>query len=153
VFSRSVVSNSVRLHGPQPARLLCPWDSPGKNTGVGCHILFQGIFPTQGLNPCLLCLLRGQVGSQGSPNQSPRLPQCMSVRAKEGAHTQRVSETRAGRWGRVGGWGGPSFSCLYSPMVLHRSRIPRVVFSFRPLSALGGEGSTARGGEARQRGR
>ena len=28
-----------------PARLLCPWDSPGKNTGVGCHFLFQGIFP------------------------------------------------------------------------------------------------------------
>ena len=32
-------------------RLLCPWDSLGKNTGVGCHALFQGIFPTQGLNP------------------------------------------------------------------------------------------------------
>ena len=29
----------------QPARLLCPWDSPGKNTGVGCHALLQGIFP------------------------------------------------------------------------------------------------------------
>ena len=35
----------------QPARLLCPWDLPGKNTGVGCHSLLQGIFPTQGLNP------------------------------------------------------------------------------------------------------
>ena len=34
----------------------CPWDSPGKNTGVGCHALFQGIFPTQGLNPRLLRL-------------------------------------------------------------------------------------------------
>ena len=30
---------------------LCPWDSPGKNTGVGCHALLQGIFPTQGSNP------------------------------------------------------------------------------------------------------
>ena len=38
----------------QPGRLLCPWDSPGKNTGVGCHYLVQGIFPTQGLNSCLL---------------------------------------------------------------------------------------------------
>ena len=28
--------------------LLCPWDSPGKNTGVGCHALLQGIFPTLG---------------------------------------------------------------------------------------------------------
>ena len=35
-------------------RLLCPWDSPGKNTGVGCHVCLQGIFPTQGLNLSLL---------------------------------------------------------------------------------------------------
>ena len=41
-------------YGPQPARLLCPWDSPGKNTGVGCHALFQGIFPTQGSNLSLM---------------------------------------------------------------------------------------------------
>ena len=34
-----------------PLRLLCPWDSPGKNTGVGYHALLQGIFPTQGSNP------------------------------------------------------------------------------------------------------
>ena len=38
----------------EPTRLLCPWDSPGKNTGVGCHVLLQGIFPTQGLNLGLL---------------------------------------------------------------------------------------------------
>ena len=36
-----------------PARLLHPWDSPGKNPGVGCHFLLQGIFPTQGSNPGL----------------------------------------------------------------------------------------------------
>ena len=40
------------------ARLLCPWDSPGKNTGVGCHALLQGIFLTQGSNLHLLCLLQ-----------------------------------------------------------------------------------------------
>ena len=34
--------------------LLCPWDSPGKNTGVGCYALLQGFFPTQGSNPSLL---------------------------------------------------------------------------------------------------
>ena len=33
--------------GPWPSRLLCPWDSPGKNAGVGCHALLQGIFPIQ----------------------------------------------------------------------------------------------------------
>ena len=37
----SVMSDSVRLHGLQPTRLLCSWDSPGKNTGVGCHFLLQ----------------------------------------------------------------------------------------------------------------
>ena len=42
------------LHGQQPTGLLCPWDFPGKNTGVGCRFLLQGIFPTQGLNLCLL---------------------------------------------------------------------------------------------------
>ena len=44
-------------------RLLCPWASPGKNTGVGCHFLLQGLFPTQGSNPCLLHLLHWQVSS------------------------------------------------------------------------------------------
>ena len=33
-----------------PTRLLRPWDSPGRNTGMGCHALLQGIFPTQGSN-------------------------------------------------------------------------------------------------------
>ena len=43
-------------HGMSPARLLCPWDFPGKNSGVGCHFLFQGIFLTQGSNlPLLHC--------------------------------------------------------------------------------------------------
>ena len=56
MLSRSVMSHSMWPHGLQPARLLCPWDSPGKNTGVGCHFLLQGIFTTQGLYPGLLSL-------------------------------------------------------------------------------------------------
>ena len=48
----SVVSHSVRPHRQQLTRLY-PWDSPGKNTGVGCPFLLQGIFPTQGSNPGL----------------------------------------------------------------------------------------------------
>ena len=51
--SRSVMSDSLRPHGLYPARLLCPWDSPSKNTGVGHHNLLQGIFLTQGQNPGL----------------------------------------------------------------------------------------------------
>ena len=40
-WSRSVVSDSYRPHGLQPTRLLCPWDFPGKSTGVGCHYLLR----------------------------------------------------------------------------------------------------------------
>ena len=65
----------VRLFGTprlQPTRLLCSWDSPGKNTRVGRHALFQGLFPTQGLNPPLLPLLPWQEGP--SPLVPPRKP-------------------------------------------------------------------------------
>ena len=44
----------LRLHGFQPARLLCPWDFPGKNSGVGCHFLLQGISLAWWLNLHLL---------------------------------------------------------------------------------------------------
>ena len=45
--SCSVLSVSLRPYRLQPGRLLCPWDSPGKNIGVDCHFLLQGIFPTR----------------------------------------------------------------------------------------------------------
>ena len=50
----------LQPHGLQPARFLCPWDIPGKNTRMGCHFLLQGIFLNQGSN---LCLLHQQVDS------------------------------------------------------------------------------------------
>ena len=50
---KAVLCASLQPHGLEPTRLLCLWDSPGKNTGVGCHFLLQGIFPTQRLNPGL----------------------------------------------------------------------------------------------------
>ena len=55
-----VVSDSSWYYRLQPTRLLFPWDFLGRNTGVGCHLLFQGIFLTQGLNPHLLHLLLGR---------------------------------------------------------------------------------------------
>ena len=48
--SHSVVCDSSGSHGWQPARILCPWDFPGKNTGMSVHALFKGIFLIQGLN-------------------------------------------------------------------------------------------------------
>ena len=60
VLSCSVTSDSLLPHGLKPARLLCPGDFPGKNTGVSCSFLLQRIFLTRRLN---LCLLRWQADS------------------------------------------------------------------------------------------
>ena len=49
-WSRSVMSNSLQSHGLQPTRLLCPWDFPGKSTGVGCHCLLWAHENTQATN-------------------------------------------------------------------------------------------------------
>ena len=54
---------TLRHHGLWPTRLLCPWNSPSKNTSLGGHALFQGIFLIQGSSPSLLCLLHWQVCS------------------------------------------------------------------------------------------
>ena len=61
--SVSQLSESLWPHRLHSTRLLCPWDFPGKNTGVGCLFLLQGIFLTQGSNPSLLRLLHWQVDS------------------------------------------------------------------------------------------
>ena len=73
VLNRFSGSDSLKPHGPRAARLLCAWDSPDNNTGVGCYALSQGIFPIQGSNSSLLCLLQWQAGSlplapPGKPN-------------------------------------------------------------------------------------
>ena len=54
LLNGSVMSNPFPPLGLYAARLLSLWDFPGKNTGVGCHFLSQGIFPTQGSNLHLL---------------------------------------------------------------------------------------------------
>ena len=67
--SCSVVFNSLQPHGLYLTRLLCPWNSPGKNTGVGCHSLLHGIFLTQESNPGLLHSrqILYHLSHQGSP--------------------------------------------------------------------------------------
>ena len=61
--------DSLQPHGLQPIRVLCPWDFPGKDTGVGCRFLLQRIFPTQGSNPDLLHCTQTlyPLSRQGSP--------------------------------------------------------------------------------------
>ena len=48
---------AVKIHGQRSLMSYSPWGFPGKNTGVSCHFLLQGIFPTQGSNTCLPSLL------------------------------------------------------------------------------------------------
>ena len=76
--------------GLQPTRLLCPWDSPGKNTEMGCHALLQGIFPTQGLSPHILRLLHWQAGSL--PPVSPGKPKNIVRYPQTHKHTQAESQ-------------------------------------------------------------
>ena len=68
-LSCSVVPDSLWTHGLQPSRRLCPLDFTGKNTGMGCHFLLEGIFLTQGSNPRLLHWQAGSLplSHQGSP--------------------------------------------------------------------------------------
>ena len=71
--------------GSDFSNILLALEFSSKNTGVGCHFLLQGIFPTQGLNPCLLCLLHWQVGSlslvpPGKPLEPKRLTKSFGPR-------------------------------------------------------------------------
>ena len=63
VCACSVISDSMQSHGLQHTRFLCPWNFPGKNTGLGCCSLLQGIFSTPRSNPHLLRSLHYQADS------------------------------------------------------------------------------------------
>ena len=81
----SVVSNSVRPHRQQPTRLHCPWGSPGKNTGVGCHFLLQ-------------CM---KVKSESEVAQScPTLSDPMDC-SLPGSSIRGISQERVLEWGAI----------------------------------------------------
>ena len=92
--------------------LLCPWDSPGMSTRVGCHALPQGIFLTQGLNPCLLCLLHWQVGSL--PLAPTRKPQ----ESCDSCPNHYCLSLLSGTWGRPMGFCKPASPPRHHPEVL-----------------------------------
>ena len=80
VLSLSVVSDSLWPQGLQPVRLLCPHGFSRQYTGMGCHALLQGIFPTQGSYPGLLhCRqILYQLSHQGSPHSVYKLPKSLA---------------------------------------------------------------------------
>ena len=74
------------------AWLLCLWNLPGKNTGVDCHFLLQGIFPTQGLNPCVLhwqAIL--YLGSPKIPHATGQLSPCAVTRQAPMCHSENLT--------------------------------------------------------------
>ena len=85
------MSDSVRLHRRQPTRLLCPWDSPCKNTGVGCHFLLQ----------CMKVKSESEV-SQPCPTLSDPMDCSLPGSSVHGVFQARVLE-----------WGAIAFSNIY----------------------------------------
>ena len=87
-YVASVVSNSVRPQRQQPTRLPCPWDSPGKNTGVGCHFLLQ-------------CM---KVKSKSEVTQScPTFIDPMDC-SLPGSSVHGIFQTRVLEWGAIALW-------------------------------------------------
>ena len=79
------MSDSVRPHRQQPTRLPCPWDSPGKNTGVGCHFLLQGM----------------KVKSESEVSQScPTLSDPMDC-SLPGSSIHGIFQARVPEWGAI----------------------------------------------------
>ena len=103
----SVVSDSVRPHRRQPTRLPHPWDSPGKNTGVGCHFLLQ----------------RMKVKSESEVAQScPTLSDPMDC-SLPGSSVHGIFQARALEWGAI----------AFSIMCIH---IGKFYANFRSLHAF-----------------
>ena len=75
LFSHSAMSGSLQSHGLQPARLLCPWDFPGKNIGVGLPFPPPGDHPDLGIKPVSPALVGKSftLNHQGSPPVIPML--------------------------------------------------------------------------------
>ena len=112
--SHSFVSNSLQPHGLYSTRLLCPWASPGKNTGVGCHALLQRNLPNSAIEPRSLMSPALADGffticstspgkATGSPVKGQGPPQAWSARETP-EHPQGkpvMAGAGEGQWGRT----------------------------------------------------
>ena len=91
------MSDSVRPHRRQPTRLLCPWDYPGKNTGVGCHFLLQ----------CMKVKSESEV-AQSCPTLCDPMDCSLPGSSVHGSFQARVLE-----WGAIAFWEGGGSSICY----------------------------------------
>ena len=107
----SVVSDSVRPHRRRPTRLPRPWDSPGKNTGVGCHFLLQ-------------CM---KVKSESEVTQS-----CLTLSnpmdcSLPGSSIHGIFQARVLEWGAIA-FSRPRFNSWIGKIPWRRDRLPTPVF-------------------------
>ena len=151
VFILSVMSNSLRPHGLQTTKLLCSWNSLGKNTEVSCHILLQGVFPNQrlklGLLRCRQMLLHLSyvlqlncsehilLSSLSGTNHSHA--NLITWKHKEGAgsfwkgtiHSSlHITRSFFCKFQRLGDWSSPE-----PPNLIHHHQLVTVVFAPRPV--------------------
>ena len=107
------MSDSLWPHG-----LFCPWNFPGKNTGVGCHFFLLGIFPTQGSNSCLLGVLHcGQFLYR------------WAIKSHQGAHNVSLSFISKADRGHLIWWCLPGLSAIRVSSFLP----PLLLFIVSPL--------------------
>ena len=106
----------LQPHGLWPTRLHCQWDFSGKNTGVGCHALLQGIFPTQGSNLHLLHLLHWQLCSLPLVPPGKALIVSLLIRASSLSVTSQHKMAA----------GAPAITCIFDQKeeVKERTRAP-----------------------------
>ena len=107
---------TLQAHKLQSPGFLCSWDSPGKNTGVGCHFLLQGIFPTQESNPCLLHSLHWQGDSLALTPPGQPWSQSRSAGAWVSGELQdQLCQSS---------WAHTSFSSFGYPLIFASSSLP-----------------------------
>ena len=103
----SVVSDSVRPHSQQPTRLPCPWDSPGKNTGVGCHFLLQ----------CMKVKSESEVAQSSLTSSDPM--DC----SLQASSIHRIFQARVLEWGAIAFSGQGALACCNSGVAKSRTRL------------------------------
>ena len=123
------MSNSVRPHRWQPTRLPCPWDSPGKNTGVGCHFLLQ----------CMKVKSESE-GAQSCPTLSDPMDYSLSDSSIRGIFQARVLEWGAIAFSKIRNrnyllWYGISVSYLFWVHCM-RAKLLQCVWLFATLWAV-----------------
>ena len=111
VLSHSVMSDSVRPHRRQPTRLPRPWDSPGKNTGVGCHFLLQ----------CRKVKCESEVARSCGTLSDPM--DC----SLPGSFVHRIFQARALKWGAIA-FSGPGSLPEYKSLPVNFALILAMMF-------------------------